>query len=167
MSQMLAGFQETWHACQSFGKTASGYLIRDGARIKSTHPQNNKRLLLSVLQQGGWKLSFLTSTCRFLHCNYLFFPIGILMSQCNEMRGRTRITSGKVGRSGATPIKFFLVTIKMFPSLQKNLMVVASLLPTFPPSWNSHSGPTPHFIALTQMNRVFCFKKCSDLRMFN
>ena len=55
---------------------------------------------------------------------------------------------GKVGRSDATPIKFFSSDNKNVSITRKKLMGVASLLFTFPPSWNANSGPTPHFIAL-------------------
>ena len=55
---------------------------------------------------------------------------------------------GKVGRS------FFLVMETFLLSLEKNLMGVASLLPTFPPSWNGNSGPTPHFITLTHWTKL-------------
>ena len=55
---------------------------------------------------------------------------------------------GKVGRSDATPINFFSKCSQNVFN-QKKMILVASLLPTFPPSRNGISGPTPPFIALT------------------
>ena len=70
------------------------------------------------------------------------------MSQCNEMRGRTRITISKEGRSDAAPIKYFSSYENIF-IITRNNFDGSGITPSYFPAlmkWKFWSYPSFHYI---------------------